>query len=201
MLVTDVVPNPIDVSRWPLRMQKADYLLWVGRMDPVKGAHSAIEAARMAGRTLVLAGPVQTGQEDYYREMVEPHLDGRRVRYVGEVGGRLKQELFANAAALLMPISWREPFGMVMVEALACGTPVIAFPEGAAAEIVIDGENGMLVGDEAEMADAITRLGSIDPERCRASVAERYDISVTAAGYEHVYRQAIAADGRRHLLT
>ena len=104
---------------------------------------------------------MQTGQEQYFRERVEPHVDGRRVRYVGEVSGRAKQQLYANAAALLMPIRWREPFGMVMVEALACGTPVIAFPEGAAAEIVIDGENGMLVADEAEMARAIGEV-SVD---------------------------------------
>ena len=103
--VVEVVPNPIVVDRWPLRTQKQEYLLWVGRMDPVKGAHRAIEAARLAGRTLVLAGPVQTGQEEYYRELIEPHIDGRRVRYVGEIGGDAKQELFANAAALLMPVS------------------------------------------------------------------------------------------------
>jgi glycosyltransferase involved in cell wall biosynthesis len=201
--VADVVPNPIVVDRWPLRSEKQDYLLWVGRMDPVKGAHRAIEAARLAGRTLVLAGPVQpgqAGQEEYFRELVEPHVDGRRVHYVGDVGGTAKQELFANALALLMPIRWREPFGMVMVEALACGTPVIAFPEGAAAEIVIDGENGMLVADEAEMARAVQRLGSIDPGACRASVAERYDVSVTAAGYERAYRRAIQADRRRHTM-
>lgn len=196
--VLAVVPNPTVVDRWPLRTEKREYLLWVGRMDPVKGAHRAIEAARLAGRTLVLAGPVQTGQEEYYRELIEPHIDGRRVCYVGEIGGTAKQELFANAAALLMPVSWCEPFGMVMVEALACGTPVIAFPEGAAAEIVIDGENGMLVADEAEMAHAVQRLQWIDPERCRASVEERYDVSVTVAGYERVYRRAIAADQRRH---
>ena len=194
--VVDVVPNPIVVDRWPLRVQKQDYLLWVGRMDPVKGAHRAIEAAHMAGRSLVLAGPVQTGQQEYFRERIEPHIDGRRVRYVGELGGMAIKELFANAAALLMPVSWREPFGMVMVEALACGTPVIAFPEGAAAEIVIDGENGMLVADEAEMARAVERLRSIDPERCRASVAERYDVLVTVAGYERVYRRTITADCR-----
>lgn len=193
----DVVPNPISVDRWPLRVEKQDYLLWVGRMDPVKGAHRAIEAARLAGRTLVLAGPIQTGQEDYYQGLIAPHIDDRKVRYVGEVGGIAKQELFANAAALLMPVSWREPFGMVMVEALACGTPVIAFPEGAAAEIVIDGENGMLVADEAEMARAVERLRSIAPDRCRESVAERYDVSVTAAGYEHVYRRAVAANRHR----
>ena len=194
--VLAVVPNPIVVDRWPLRTQKREYRLWVGRMDPVKGAHRAIEAARLAGRPLVLAGPVQTGQEEYYRALVEPQIDGRRVRYVGEIGGIAKQELFANAAALLMPVSWCEPFGMVMVEALACGTPVIAFPQGAASEIVIDGENGMLVADEAEMAHAAQGLRSIDPERCRASVEERYDVSVTVAGYERVYRQAIAEDHR-----
>jgi glycosyltransferase involved in cell wall biosynthesis len=124
-----------------------------------------------------------------------PHVDGRRVHYVGEVAGVAKQELFANVAALRMPVRWREPFGILMVEALACGTPVIAFPEGAAAEIVLDGENGMLVADEAEMARATSVLGSIDPARCRASVAERYDVSVGVAGYERVYRQSI--DRRR----
>jgi glycosyltransferase involved in cell wall biosynthesis len=190
--ISAVVPNPIRVDRWPLRTEKQDYLLWIGRMDPVKGAHRAIEATRLAGRTLVLAGPVQPGQEQYFRERVEPHIDDRRVQYVGEVAGVAKRELYADAAALLMPVRWREPFGMVMVEALACGTPVIAFPEGAAAEIVIDGENGMLVSDEAEMARAIGEVDSIDPARCRASVAERYDISITASGYERVYREAIA---------
>jgi glycosyltransferase involved in cell wall biosynthesis len=189
----EVVPNPIAVERWPFRTEKQDYVLWIGRMDPVKGAHHAIEAARLAARPLVLAGPVQTGQEQYFREQIEPHVDGRWVRYVGEVAGSAKQQLYANAAALLMPVRWQEPFGMVMVEALACGTPVVAFPEGAPAEIVIDGQNGMLVTDEAGMARAISEVGSIDPARCRSSAAERYDISVTATGYEEVYLRAIAA--------
>jgi glycosyltransferase involved in cell wall biosynthesis len=191
--IAGIVSNPIVVDDWPRCSEKHDYLLWVGRMDPVKGAHLAIEAARLAGRRLVLAGPVQPGQERYFREDIEPHIDGAHVQYVGEVGGVTKTNLFANAAAFLMPVRWREPFGMVMIEALACGTPVIAFPEGAASEIVIDGENGFLVAEPYEMADAVKRLGSIDPLRCRASVAERYDVSVTAAGYEHVYREAIAS--------
>jgi glycosyltransferase involved in cell wall biosynthesis len=191
--IADVVPNPIAVDRWPLRTRKEGYVLWIGRMDPVKGADRAIRAARLAGRPLVLAGPVQPGQQQYFREQVEPYVDGQRVRYVGEVAGTVKQQLYANAAALLMPVRWPEPFGMVMVEALACGTPVIAFPEGAAAEIVIDGQNGMLVADELEMARAIGDIGSIDPARCRASAAERYDMSVTTAGYERAYRRAIVA--------
>jgi glycosyltransferase involved in cell wall biosynthesis len=199
--ISDVVPNPIVVDRWPLREEKQDYVLWIGRMDPVKGAHRAIKAAQLADATLVLAGPVQAGQESYFRELIEPHIDGQRVQYIGEVGGAAKQELFANAAALLMPVRWREPFGMVMIEALACGTPVIAFPEGAAAEIVIDTENGLLVADEAHMARAIGQVGLIDPLRCRASVATRYDISVTVAGYERVYRDAIAAESSHRKVT
>jgi glycosyltransferase involved in cell wall biosynthesis len=190
--VAAVVPNPIAVDRWPLQTVKDDYLLWIGRMDPVKGAHRAIQAARRAGRPLVIAGPVQTGQADYFREQIEPHIDGRRVRYIGEVGGIRKQQLFARAAALLMPIRWNEPFGMVMIEALACGTPVIAFPEGAAREIVIDGRNGLLVADETDMSHAIAHVAAIDPVLCRESVRTRYDIAIVADGYEAVYRRATA---------
>ena len=190
-----MVPNPIRAQDWPLGAVEHDDVLRIGRMDPVKGAHRAIEAARLASRNLVLAGPVQTGQQQYFRERIEPHIDRHRVRYVGEIAGTAKQRLYANAQALLMPVRWREPFGMVMIEAVATGTPVIAFPEGAAAEIVIDGENGMLVSDEHEMARAMDQMGAIDPARCRASVAERYDITVTTTGYERVYRR-VADVGR-----
>jgi glycosyltransferase involved in cell wall biosynthesis len=199
-----VVPNPLAVDRWPLRVRKDDYLLWIGRMDPVKGAHRAIDAARIAGRPLVLAGPIQTGQAgqaDYFHEQVEPHVDGRRVRYIGEVAGAAKRQLFARAAALLMPIRWHEPFGMVMIEALATGTPVIAFPEGAAKEIVIDGINGRLVDDETEMAHAIGQAHTIDPRQCRRSVRTRYDLPIVVDGYEAVYRHAVGVGNRRRALS
>jgi glycosyltransferase involved in cell wall biosynthesis len=186
-----VVPNPIVVADWPLQCEKDDYLLWIGRMTQEKGPQRAIIAAREAGRRLILAGPVQPGQEPFFHEQVEPHVDGDRVRYIGEVGGRRKIDLFARAYALLMPIRWPEPFGMVMIEALACGTPTIAFPEGAATEIVRHGENGFLVHDEHAMAEAVTLVERIDPARARASVAGRYDVSVTADGYEAAYRAAI----------
>jgi glycosyltransferase involved in cell wall biosynthesis len=192
--ISAIVPNPIKVSDWPFRAHKQDYVLWVGRIDPVKGPDCAIEAAKLSGRRLVLAGPVQPGQENYFAEQIEPYLDGYQVRHVGEVAGTGKKELFARATALLMPVRWPEPFGLVMVEALACGTPVIAFPKGAAAEIVIDGENGLLVADEAEMARAITGVGAIDPHRCRASVAARYDTAAVALAYEQLYRRAIDGD-------
>ncbi len=139
----------------------------------------------------MLAGPVQPGQEEYFRREIEPHVDGHKVAYVGEVGGVRRKELFARARAFLMPISWPEPFGMVMVEALACGTPVIAFPEGAASEIVIDGENGFHVGNVRAMAQASRSLQTIDPARCRASVVSRYAATIVAEGYEEVYDRAI----------
>jgi len=186
--VSAVIPNPIAVADWPLRRHKDDYLLWIGRMTAEKGAHRAIDAARRAGLRLVLAGPIQPGQEEFFESEVRPKLDGERVRFIGEVGGVRKQELFARASALLMPIRWPEPFGMVMIEALACGTPVIAFPEGAASEIVVHGANGFLVEDEVEMADAITKLEELDPSRCRAS-ASRFAANGIAAEYEAEYRK------------
>ena len=190
--VAAVVPNPLRVRDWPLISGKQDYLLWMGRMDPAKGAHRAILAAREAGIRLVLAGPVQPRQEDYFRSAIAPHIDGRNVEFLGEVGGEQRRRLFAHAHAFLMPIRWQEPFGLVMVEALACGTPVIAFPEGAASEIVRHGDNGFLVGDELEMGRAVHAAGSISPARCRQSVASRYDPSIVAAGYETVYHGASA---------
>ena len=185
-----VIPNPIAVDRCAFRAEKDDYLLWLGRMDECKGPHRAIDVARLARRRIVVAGPVQPGQEQFFDEEIEPRLVPGRSEYVGEVSGSPKQQLLARAAALLMPIRWAEPFGMVMIEALAAGTPVIAFPEGAATEIVIDGENGFLVSDEIEMAEATTRLHTIDPHRCRASVAGRYDGAVVARRYVAAYRAA-----------
>jgi len=193
------IPNPINLRAWPLEPRKERYLLWMGRMSEDKGAHRAIAAARDAGWPLVIAGPVQAGQQEFFDAEIAPHVDGRRVRYVDEVGGRRKRDLFARASALLMPIRWPEPFGMVMIEAMACGTPVLAFPEGSAPEVVVDGVSGFIVDDEAAMAAAVQRLGELDPARCRATVAERFDVEVVTRAYESAYRQVIAAEARARL--
>jgi glycosyltransferase involved in cell wall biosynthesis len=191
-----VVHNPLAVEEWPFAEDACDYLLWIARMNDDKGPQRAVEVARAANMPLVLAGPVHPGQEEFFAREVEPHIDGDAVRYVGEVGDDGKRELYSHAKALLMPIRWAEPFGMVMVEALACGTPVIAFPEGSAAEVVIDGETGFLVDDEQAMARAVERLGEIDRGRCRASVRERFDVASIVAGYERVYERAREGGGR-----
>jgi glycosyltransferase involved in cell wall biosynthesis len=189
-----VIPNPIDVQGWPMQERKQDYVLWVGRMTAEKGPQRAIAAARAAGVPLVLAGVIQPGQRSFFDREVAPHIDGERVSFLGEIGGGPKRSLFAGARALLMPIRWEEPFGMVMVEALACGTPVIAFPAGAASELVVDGHTGFLVRDERAMAAAIGRLDSISASDCRAWVAEHCDIDVVAEAYETAY---LAAARRR----
>jgi glycosyltransferase involved in cell wall biosynthesis len=189
----EVIPNPIELRGWPLRERKEDYVLWVGRMTAEKGPHRAIAAARAAGVPLVLAGVIQPGQQAFFDREVAPHIDGDRVRFLGEIGGPFKRSVFADARALLMPISWQEPFGMVMVEALACGTPVIAFPAGAASELVVDGLTGFLVEDKTAMAAAVERLGSISARDCRAWVADHCDVNVVARAYESAYRAAARA--------
>ena len=189
-----VVHNPIDCSEWTFRDDKQDFLLWIGRMSPDKGPHRAIAAAREAGTPLKLAGPIQPGQEEFFAEEVESQL-GDGIEYVGEADAERKRELYGEARALLMPIRWPEPFGLVMVESLACGTPVIAFREGSAPEVVEDGETGFIVDDEHAMAQAVGRLGEIDPAACRAACERRFGVSAVVRGYEAVYRAAI--NGRR----
>ena len=186
-----VVYNPIDVDSWPVGYRKEDYLLFMARMVEEKGPHRAIRVAQAVGRPLVLAGPVQPGHERFFANEVEPHIDGQLIRYVGEVGGVRKQRLFADAFAFLMPIRWPEPFGLVMVESLAAGTPVLAFAHGAAPEIVEHGVNGFLCRDEHEMAELVGKAVSIDPMRCRRTAAERFAPDRVAAGYEAVYREAL----------
>ena len=186
-----VVPNPIDLDEWPFQHGKDDELLFLGRIDPDKGPHSAIEAALKARRPVALAGPVQPECEEFFASEVEPHLDGGQVRYLGSLGADEKRHALARAAGLLMPIEWPEPFGLVMIEALATGTPVIAFERGAAAEIVIHGKNGFLVSDVAGMTAAIARLHEIDAIDCRRSV-ERFDVATVCAAYEAVYADAIS---------
>jgi glycosyltransferase involved in cell wall biosynthesis len=189
-IVDSVVYNPIDIDNWPVGYTKDDYLLWIGRFVAEKGPQRAIRVAKAVGRRLILAGVVQPRQERFFATEIEPHLDGEQIAYVGEVGGARKQRLFADAYAFLMPIRWSEPFGMVMVEAMAAGTPVLAFPEGAAPEVVEHGVSGFLVKDEDEMAAMVPEAGRLDPLQVRRS-AERFAPDRIAAGYEQVYRSAV----------
>ncbi len=188
----EVVPNPLRVDEWPFRSEKEPWALWIGRMSPVKGPHRAIAAAREAGVPLVLAGPVQPGQEEFFATEVEPHIDGRAVRYVGEADASAKRDLYCAARAVLMPIRWEEPFGLVLVESMMSGTPVVAFRRGAAPEIVDDGITGFLVEDAAGMADALRRVGAIDREACRRRAVARFSASRMVRDHLRVYHAALA---------
>ena len=195
-----VVHNPIDVGEWPWREEKHDSLLLFGRLPPHWGPPRGAPPPREAGVRLLIAGPVQPGQEEFFTEEVEPLL-GDGVEYVGEADAARKRELYLHARGLLMPIRWPEPFGLVMAESLACGTPVIAFPEGSAPELVRDGETGFLVADEHAMAAAVGRLGEIDPAACRRDCEERFGLAAVVRGYEGVYRSAMThSHGRDSVL-
>lgn len=193
--IVDTIYNPLVVDDFPLVEEKSGYLLWVGRMNEEKGPQRAIAAARRAEKPLVIAGPVQPGQEEFFAREIEPHIDGDEVTYMAEIGGPKKAKLFAHATAFLMPIRWPEPFGLVMTEAMACGTPVIAFPEGSASEVVRHAETGFLVNDEEEMATAVGRVAELEPARCREYVRERFDIVAVTEAHERAYRRVVAHAG------
>jgi glycosyltransferase involved in cell wall biosynthesis len=166
-------------------------LVFLGRIERIKGVHSAIAIARAAGRKLVIAGNTVTTGPDahYFDQEIAPHLDRKAAEYIGPVNDAQKNELLGRSAALLMPIEWDEPFGIVMVEALACGTPVIAFPRGSVPEVVRDGLTGFKCGTIAESAAAVPRLAGVDRTACRRDAEERFSQRVIVKAYEDLYRE------------
>ena len=189
-----VVYNGIPMDRYPFREDKDDYLFFLGRADDEKAPHLAIEAARLAGRRLVMCATTKNQREQaYWAEMVEPLL-GDDVEVHGECDQEQKTALLARATALLFPIQWAEPFGLVMTEAMACGTPVIAWRNGSVPEVVADGQTGFIVESVEEMAAAVDRLGALDRRTMRARVEQRFSAEAMVTGYERVYQQVLAGD-------
>ena len=189
-----VVYNGIPMDRYQLREDKEDYLFFLGRADEEKAPHLAIEAARRAGRRLVMCVTTKNEREQtYWAEMVEPLL-GDDVEVYGECPHDQKADLLGRAAALLFPIQWPEPFGLVMTEAMACGTPVIAWRNGSVPEVVADGETGFIVESVEEMATAVGRVGELDPRVLRARVEDRFSAEAMLVGYERVYERALTGE-------
>jgi glycosyltransferase involved in cell wall biosynthesis len=184
------IPNALDLEHYPCKPHKGDYLLFLGRMNHEKGAHRAIAVAMELGLPLKLAGKVREQREhSYFAEFVEPHLGGG-IEYLGEVNHGTKVELLQNARATLFPIEWEEPFGLVMIESMACGTPVIATRHGAVPEVIEEGRGGVVVDTWRAIPAALERADEIDPLECRRYVEERFAPERMVGDYERAYEAA-----------
>jgi glycosyltransferase involved in cell wall biosynthesis len=194
------VYHGIPLDTLSLNPKRGDYLAFLGRISPEKGLDTAIDVARRAGLPIKIAArkPLESTDDpnvrrdwEYYTETIEPLLKNQSVELVGQVDEAQKHEFLCNAAALLFPIQWPEPFGLVMVEALACGTPVLAFRNGSVPEVLEHGVTGFICDTEEEMVDAVDRIDEIDRSRCRAEVERRFTPEVMTDAYERVYEQLI----------
>jgi glycosyltransferase involved in cell wall biosynthesis len=191
--VARVIHHGIDVDDVPLGRGDGGYVAFLGRMSPDKGVHRAVLAARAAGKRLLIAAKMWEPDEcRYFHDVVEPLL-GVDVEYVGQVAGREKLDLLSGAEALVNPIGWPEPFGLVMIEALAVGTPVVTFAEGSAPEIVDDGVTGFLCADDHELARRLADAGTLDRAACRRAVEARFSARRMVDDHVALYRDVLAA--------
>jgi len=196
--IAAVIHHGVDVDAFPLGTGHGGYALFLGRMSPDKGVHVAARVARAAGVPLRIAAKMREPAEHvYFTDQVAPLLGGD-VEYVGEVGGTEKLDLIAGASCLLNPLAWPEPFGMVMVEALACGTPVVATPCGSVPELVTDGVTGIVRADEHDLVTALRQIGDIDRGRCRKEAAERFSSERMVADHLALYEEVVGLRRSRH---
>ncbi|MBF6330605.1 glycosyltransferase family 4 protein [Nocardia transvalensis] len=185
------VYNAVLPSEWPFQKKKQDFALFLGRYAPYKGPDLALEAAHAAGVPLVLAAKMNEPQEkSYFQRAVQPLLTDRDFVF-GEADAVAKRLLLSQARCLLFPIRWEEPFGIVMIEAMACGTPVVALRGGAVSEVVEDGVTGIICDDPADLPAAIAAASRLDPVACRRRVIERFSVDQLGAGYEAAYYAAL----------
>ena len=191
------VYNGIDTSLFQLRgdtepvsNNRGQYLFLLGRMSPEKGVKEAIDVAKSAGMKLIIAAKVDSVDLKYYEE-VKPMIDGTHIEFIGEINFAEKVDLIKNAYALLAPIQWEEPFGLNLIEAMACGTPVLGMSRGSFPEIIENGRNGYLSSSVGEMSKQVADVAKISRNRCRAAVEERFTKAVMARGYLEVYNQIL----------
>jgi glycosyltransferase involved in cell wall biosynthesis len=189
--IAAVVHHGLDVESWPAGRGDGGYALFLGRMHPDKGPQTAIRLAAKAGIPIVLAAKMREGAEKAFFDAEVRPLLGPNATYVGEAEARTKKELLAGACCLLNPIAWMEPFGMVMIEAMACGTPVVGSAIGSASEIVTDGETGFLCNTEDQFLSGLASLDQIDRAQCRETVVQRFSIEAMTEQYVRVYERAI----------
>lgn len=184
---------PADTLR--LSVEPKSDLVFLGRITPEKGPDVAARWAKRAGCSLKIAAKIPRAQSSYFKERVSPYLDDQTIRFIGEVDEGGKQDLLGNASALLFPIEWPEPFGLVMIEAMACGTPVIARPRGSVMEIIENGVSGFLVESDSQAVEAISRLGTLDRRRIREAFERRFTVRRMAEEYVSIYRRLVKGSG------
>ena len=177
---------------------RGDYLAFLGRISPEKGADRAIEIAKRVDMPLKIAAKVDRADRRYFKRVVEPLLNDPHVEWVGEISDQQKNEFLGNAYALLFPIDWPEPFGLVMIEAMACGTPVIAYESGSVPEVMEDGVTGFVVREVDEAAEAIGRVANLSRERCREVFENRFTATRMADDYMEVYEQMVHRTAEEH---
>ena len=189
------IHHGIDLNHFSYQESTGDYLLFFGRIHPDKGTKECIEIAQNTGKKLIIAGIIQ--DEGYYAREVVPHLNNDSCVYIGSVGPEERDKVLAGALALLHPIGFDEPFGLSVVEAMACGTPVIAINRGSMPEVIKSGVTGFLVNDTLEMTEAVGKIPELDRGACRRWVEERFSVSRMAEDYERVYQSIIKGDRLR----
>ncbi|KKT22431.1 MAG: Glycosyltransferase, partial [Parcubacteria group bacterium GW2011_GWB1_43_8b] len=181
--------NGIDLADVPFSEKHGDYLLFVGRITPEKGVAEAVEVARKTGEKLFILGPETTGS--YWEEKIKPYL-GDQIRHIGVVSRKELYEYYKNAKATLVPIQWEEPFGLVMVESMATGTPVVAFRRGSVPEVIDHGKTGYVVDSVSEMADALKKIDRIDRRECRRRVEANFTTELMVNRYEKEFLRLFA---------
>lgn len=191
------IHHGLNFDLYRLVRKKEPYLAFIGRIAPVKGTHLAIAAAKKAGIKLKIAGEVQPQFRPYFEREIKPHIDGSAVEYIGEADHELKNDLLGNALALLFPIQWDEPFGLVMIEAMACGTPVIALPGGSVPEIVEDGVTGWLCQSMDDFVARSRKAGEFDPESVRAYAERKFSLDRMVRQYADLYREILDGEAVR----
>jgi len=181
-----VIYNGVDPTQFPFSPRSSDTFLWVARINKFKGIENAIAAAERTHAKLWLAGRIDKTQREYFKTRIRPHLSSR-IKYLGELTGRELARVYGEARAVLYPIEWNEPFGLIMAEAMACGTPVIAYPRGSVPEIVQHGKTGFVVKNVREMVRAMRRVDVIDRSACRAWVEKHFSVERMVDEYEKLY--------------
>jgi glycosyltransferase involved in cell wall biosynthesis len=187
------VYNGIDTSTYKFYSQPQDppYLAFLGRISPEKGTHLAIEIAKRSGWRLKMAGKVDVVDVKYFEQEIKPHIDGKQIEYLGEANHQQKNELMGGAVATLFPITWREPFGLVMIESMVSGTPVIAMELGSTREVIAHGKTGFLCHSVDECIAAIAKAAQLNRQDCREHVENNFSVQRMTDGYEAVYRQIL----------